>query len=119
MAKASGVSFNLALSPAITGGQLKLPRSSRLVRTPQAAPVPIEDLDPGVPAIAENEERPAPGIFAKAGTHHSVKPVESFAHVTGLHQHEDLEAATEAQHFRAPRCPINSAASPASRALRI
>ena len=39
--------------------------------------------------------------------------------VARLHQHEDPEAAAEAQHFRAPRCPINSVASPASRALRI
>src|SRR6202789_4504951 len=84
------------------GRQVLRPRKGSLLQSlaqhPDPRPVPPDDFDPRVPAIAEHKQRAALEVLPQVLGHQGMQPVEPFAHVTGAHAHEHLQAAREAQH---------------------
>ena len=65
---------------------------------PDPRPVPADDFDPGVPAIAEHKQRAALEVFPQVLGHHGMQPVEALAHVAGFHRHKHFQAARKTQH---------------------
>src|SRR5580692_8985491 len=64
-----------------------------LDQQPKSGPVPIDNLDPGMPPIAEHKQCAATWIFAQSFAHRRVQPIKSLAHVARLQGHEHLKAA--------------------------
>ena len=63
-----------------------------------------------MPAIAENEERSASGIFAKTSTHHPVKPLNPLRMSHGSTSTKILRLPLKLN-ISSSKVPINSAAS--------